>query len=109
MHLFVVYLFVMNRSHSQLCVHVVLARCPYFPYEFAYVCAPLTGHLVLSCQAEAIILAIAGGSDLLQRTQQVFFQEQQSRVAKVSKWWEHGVLGRMGGVEGMGLAEGESE
>lgn len=32
-----------------------------------------------------MILAVAGGADLLQRTQQVFFQKKQSRVTKVYK------------------------
>ena len=30
-----------------------------------------------------MILAVAGGSDLLHRTQHVFFQKKQSRVTKV--------------------------
>ena len=36
------------------------------------------------CQAEAMVLAIAGGSDLLQRTQQIFFQKDQSSSVRVS-------------------------
>jgi hypothetical protein len=31
-----------------------------------------------------MIFAVAGGSDLLQRTQPVFFQKKQSKVTKVS-------------------------
>ena len=30
-----------------------------------------------------MVLAVAGGSDLLQRTQQVFFQKKQNQVSKV--------------------------
>lgn len=48
-----------------------------------------------------MVLAVAGGSDLLQRTQQVVFQKKQSRVSKVSGRGERG--GERGGVgEGMG-------
>ena len=37
-----------------------------------------------------MVLAVAGGSDLLQRTQQVVFQKKQSRVSKVSGRGERG-------------------
>ncbi len=48
-----------------------------------------------------MILAVAGGSDLLQRTQQVFFQKRQSKVVKVS------YRGRRGGREGGRDKQGE--
>ena len=48
-----------------------------------------------------MVLAVAGGSDLLQRTQQVVFQKKLSRVSKVSGRGERGGgKGRVG--EGMG-------
>ena len=47
-----------------------------------------------------MVLAVAGGSDLLQRTQQVVFQKKQSRVSKVSGRGERGgERERMGEVE----------
>ena len=47
-----------------------------------------------------MVLAVAGGSDLLQRTQQVVFQKKQSRVSKVSGRREWGVRGGYGEGEG---------
>ena len=44
-----------------------------------------------------MVLAVAGGSDLLQRTQQVVFQKKQNRVSKVS-----GRRGRGRGGKGTG-------
>ena len=47
-----------------------------------------------------MVLAVAGGSDLLQRTQQVVFQKKQSRVSKVSGRREWEVRGGYGEKEG---------
>jgi len=33
------------------------------------------------------VLAVAGGSELLKRTQQVFFQKKPSKISKVSFFW----------------------
>jgi len=46
-----------------------------------------------------MVLAVVGGSDLLQRTQQVFFQKKQNQVSKVGRekggeWEREGCEGR---------------
>ena len=51
-----------------------------------------------------MVLAVAGGSDLLQRTQQVFFQKKQNQVSKVGGKKGEGRGGKREG-EGRGKEE----
>ena len=44
----------------------------------------LSGLFRYFSQAEALILAVAGGSDLLENTQRLYFEQHQNRVTKVT-------------------------
>ena len=48
----------------------------YVSYEYIY----------LFVQADALILAVAGGSELFARTQQIYFHKHKSRVSRVRLW-----------------------